>query len=150
MESQTGSTVRLRCPFCLKMNAIELERAASGPRCGECARPFHLDRPVRVDESDFDATVMGAGAPVLVDFYADWCAPCKIVAPFLDELAREHEGRILVAKVDTDRNPGLAARFGIRGIPTIILFRAGEEVTRSVGYEPDRLRAMAAGTEQPA
>jgi thioredoxin 2 len=147
VTTKTDSSIELRCPFCLSLNQVDLARAESRPKCGECAKPFLLDRPVRVDEADFDRTVLGAGPDVLVDFYADWCAPCKIVAPFLDNLAEERQGAILIAKVDTDRNPGLAARYSIRGIPTLILFRDGEEANRSVGYEPERLRAMAGAEE---
>jgi thioredoxin 1 len=78
-----------------------------------------------------------------VDFYADWCGPCKLVAPLLDELAQAHLGKLLVAKVDTDHAPGVAQRFGIRGIPTLILFKDGSEAGRSVGFEPERVRALA-------
>jgi thioredoxin len=102
-----------------------------------------LDRPVKVTEDDFERTVAGAHAPVLVDFYADWCGPCKLVAPLVDELAREHSGRLLVVKVDTDRAPAVAQRYGIRGIPTLILFEAGTEVGRSVGFEPEKVRELA-------
>jgi thioredoxin len=101
-----------------------------------------LDRPVKVADEDFETTVLGAEAPVLVDFYADWCAPCKILAPTIDDIARENQGRMLVAKVDTDRAPELAQRYGIRGVPTVILFRAGEEISRSWGIEPAKLEAM--------
>jgi thioredoxin len=101
-----------------------------------------LDRPVKVNEDDFDRTVLGAGVPVLVDFYADWCAPCKMVAPVVDDIARQRMGELLVVKVDTDFAPGLARRYGIRGIPTVVLFDGGTEVARSVGFEPDRLWQM--------
>ena len=140
---EAPKTVTLRCGFCATLNQIDLVRAADRPRCGKCARPMLLDRPVKVNEEDFDRTVVGARAPVLVDFYADWCGPCKLVAPLVDELAREHSGRLLVAKVDTDRAPAVAQRYGIRGIPTLILFDGGAEVDRSVGFEPDKLRALA-------
>jgi thioredoxin len=79
---------------------------------------------------------------VLVDFYADWCGPCKLVAPLVDEIAREHLGRMLVAKVDTDRAQEVALRYGIRSIPTLVLFRGGEEVERSIGFEPERVREL--------
>jgi thioredoxin 1 len=82
--------------------------------------------------------------PVIVDFYADWCGPCKWLNPYLEEVAQEGEGRLLVAKVDTDRAVELAQRYRIGSIPTVILFRNGEEVERSVGVEPERVRAMAA------
>jgi thioredoxin len=104
-----------------------------------------LDRPIKVAEEDFDRTVLQAESPVLVDFYADWCAPCRMVAPFVDEIARTHMGRLLVAKVDTDRAPNVALRYGIRSIPTLILFRAGQEVERSVGFEPERVRSLVEG-----
>ena len=86
----------------------------------------------------------GSDAPVLVDFYADWCGPCRMVAPFVDEIAQENVGKLLVAKVDTDRAPNVAMRFGIRSIPTIVVFKDGKEVERSVGFEPQRLEALIA------
>jgi thioredoxin len=88
--------------------------------------------------------VLEAEVPVLVDFYADWCGPCKWLNPYLEEVARNGEGRLLVAKVDTDRAPELAQRYRIGSIPTVILFSDGREVERSVGVEPERVRAMAA------
>jgi len=134
--------VTLRCGFCLTLNRIDLVRAESRPRCGECAKPMLLDRPVKVQEEDFERTVLQAGSPVLVDFYADWCAPCKMVAPLMDEMAHEHTGRLLVVKVDTDQAPGIAQRFQIRSIPTVILFVDGLEVERSLGFEPERVRRL--------
>jgi thioredoxin len=101
-----------------------------------------MDRPVKVTEEDFDTTVLDAAVPVLVDFYADWCGPCKMVAPVVDEIAQERVGEVMVAKVDTDRAPALSQRYGIRGIPTLILFRAGSEVDRSVGFDPQKIRQM--------
>lgn len=140
-EGRRGVT--LRCPFCLSLNRIEVARAGDRPRCGSCSKPLLLDRPVKVEEADFDRTVLDADAPVLVDFYADWCQPCKMLAPLLDEIARAREGELLVAKVDTDRAPSLGGRFGIRGIPTLIAFRDGEEVGRSVGFDPEGVKALA-------
>lgn len=138
------SPVTLRCAFCDKLNRVDLARAADRPACGECGRPMLLDRPVKVSDDDFAATVEGAEVPVLVDFYADWCAPCKMVAPFVDEIAQANVGKLLVAKVDTDRAPNISTRFGIRSIPTLIVFRDGKEVERSVGFEPERLKALIA------
>ena len=80
---------------------------------------------------------------MLVDFYADWCGPCKTMAPVLDQAAREHAGRVLVVKVDTDANPGVSQRFGIRSIPTLVAFRGGREVARELGALPrPRLEAL--------
>ena len=142
-EIERHSEVTLRCPFCLTLNDVDLGRSSDRPTCGDCAKPLLLDRPIKVNGEDFDRTVLGSKAPVLVDFYADWCAPCRYVAPLMDELARTHEGTLLVVKVDTDEAPDVSKKFGIRSIPTVIFFTDGEEVGRSVGFEPEKLRTMA-------
>lgn len=142
-SSEASVPVTLRCPFCLTLNRIDLRKAGDRPRCGSCEKPMLLDRPVKVEEEDFQRTVLGSEGPVLVDFYADWCGPCKAMAPLLDEIARQETGRLLVAKLDTDRAPGLSQKLGIRGIPTLILFDGGEEVDRAVGFDPDRVRELA-------
>ena len=141
--TEAKSPITLRCAFCDTKNRVDFARAAERPTCGECGRPMLLDRPVKVTQDDFDDTVLKASVPVLVDFYADWCGPCKMVAPLVDELAHQHIGKILVAKVDTDRAPAVAAKYGIRSIPTLIIFRHGAEVERSIGFEPERVRALA-------
>jgi len=149
-EVSAKSKVTLRCPFCLTLNDVDLGKTGDRPKCGDCAKPLLLDRPVRVGGEDFERTVLGSEAPVLVDFYADWCAPCKYVAPLMDELAQTHEGKLLVVKVDTDQAPDLSQKWGIRSIPTVILFKEGEEVSRSVGFEPEKLRSMAEEAVKPA
>lgn len=136
--------VTVRCGFCGKLNKVDMARAADRPHCGECTKPMLLDRPLKVGQDDFDRTVLEAGVPVVVDFYADWCAPCKMVAPLMDELAHDHVGKVLVVKVDTDAAPAVAERYQIRSIPTVILFRAGEELDRSMGFEPERVRGFTA------
>jgi thioredoxin 2 len=137
-ETRSGSgaakkPVVVTCVFCGQPNRVDLARLDAGPKCGQCGRPIRLDRPLKVTDADFDRTVQGAGAPVLVDFYADWCGPCKIMAPTLDELAQRRAGEVLVLKLDTDASRQTAGRFGIRGIPTVIAFRNGLEVGRHVG-----------------
>lgn len=141
----TGGEVSLRCEFCRAEARVRIAPGSGRPACPSCDRPFLLDRPRRVAGDDFDATVLGASVPVLVDFYADWCGPCKWLDPYLEEAAREGEGHLLVAKVDTDRAPALAERYGVASLPTVILFREGEEVERSLGVEPERIRRMAEG-----
>jgi thioredoxin 2 len=121
------------CPFCATLNRVNLARLAASPKCGSCGRPLHLDRPVKVDASVLDAVLANTDAPVLVDFYADWCGPCKILAPVVDNLAQAKAGTALVLKIDTDRSPGITERFGIRGIPTLIAFQGGRETGRHVG-----------------
>jgi thioredoxin 2 len=139
-KAVSEASVTVRCPFCLTLNRVDFTRAGDRPKCGSCDRPVLLDRPVKVSEEDFDRTVLGSEVPVLVDFYADWCGPCKMIAPLVDEIAQDNVGKLLVAKVDSDLAPGLSVRLGIRGIPTVILFNAGAEVTRIVGFDPAGLR----------
>jgi len=135
MTSQTEPARRITvsCPFCGRRNRIDAARVADRPRCGECRRPLLVDRPVKVTAEDFGAVIAGTDVPILVDFYADWCGPCKAMAPALDDLAASKAGDLLVAKLDTDRYPALSAHFGIRGIPTLIVFREGRESARSTG-----------------
>jgi thioredoxin 2 len=139
------------CPFCGQLNRTDLARLADGPRCGSCRRPLHFDRPVPVSDGEFDAVTGGTAAPILVDFYADWCGPCRMLAPVVDELARERTGSLLVLKVDTDRSPAVAERFGIRGIPTLVVIRDGREVGRHVGLaRRAELEAMVGAAGSPA
>jgi thioredoxin 2 len=121
------------CPFCSVPNRVDLTRLASGPKCAKCGKPLRLDRPQKVTDKDFERTISGSSVPVLVDFYADWCGPCKMMAPTLDQLAQKRAGDALVLKLDTEANPATAARFGIRGIPTVIAFQGGKERGRHVG-----------------
>ena len=132
-QKKPARRIMVTCPFCGRRNRIAADRVADRPRCGECGRPLLVDRPVKVSGSDFDAVIGGTDVPVLVDFYADWCGPCKTMAPALDELAAARAGEILVAKLNTDRESEIAGRFGIRGIPTLIVFREGREAARSTG-----------------
>jgi thioredoxin 2 len=123
----------LRCQFCETWNRVDAARAGDRPKCGKCGKPMLLDRPVKLNDETFTRTIQDTEIPVLVDFYADWCGPCKMMAPFVDEIASAYQGRALVAKLDTDRSPQSAQPFGIRGIPTTILFSGGREVARQVG-----------------
>ena len=131
--AQPTRPVIVHCPFCATANRVDLTRLASGPKCARCGKPLRLDRPQKVTDQDFERTITGSSVPVLVDFYADWCGPCKAMAPTLDELARKKAGEALVTKLDTEANPATASRFGIRGIPTVIAFEGGKEKRRHVG-----------------
>jgi thioredoxin 1 len=86
-----------------------------------------------ISDASFEADVLKADRPVLVDFWAEWCGPCKAIAPILEEISKEYDGKLLIAKMDVDANPGVPAKFGIRGIPTLILFKNGVEAARKVG-----------------
>ena len=124
------------CPFCGRMNRVNLSKAGDRPICGECGKPLLIDRPLRATDETLERIVAGSDVPVLVDFYADWCGPCKTMAPILDDIARTWTGRALVVKLDTDRSPEAAARYRITGIPTLVLFRDGKEARRQVGAVP--------------
>ena len=127
------ANVTLACQFCQTLNKIDAARFGDKPKCAECERPFLLDRPVKVLEEHFDQTVLKSELPVVVDFYADWCGPCKVMAPYLDEIARDKAGQILIAKVDTDRSPKVSRRYDIKGIPFFARFEDGEVVKTLVG-----------------
>jgi thioredoxin 2 len=128
--------VTVACQFCGRLNRVDLSRAADRPKCGECSRPILLDRPLALSDENFDRVIADAQVPVLVDFYADWCGPCKMVAPIMDELARSRMGSVLVAKLDTDRNQQIAARFQITSIPTVMVFSGGKQVAKQIGALP--------------
>ena len=132
METTTRKAT-VRCPGCGRLNRLDMDRVKDGPRCGQCRNPIPTDRPLPVTDAEFDRVVAGTDVPVVVDFYADWCGPCKMMAPVLDEFARQHTGDILVLKLDTEANRMTPARFGIRGIPTLIVFEKGQEARRQVG-----------------
>ena len=95
-----------------------------------------MAKPVAVTDAEFEQAVLKSDLPVLVDFWADWCQPCKIIAPFVDELAGEYDGKVKFAKVDVDSNPATPMSYGIRGIPTLIIFQAGQAVEQVVGAVP--------------
>ena len=138
MESTTSAPTRatLRCQFCQSWNRIDVARAADRPKCGKCGKPMLLDRPIALDDDTFARTIAESEVPVLVDFYADWCGPCKMMAPSVDQLAAAYSGRAIVAKVNTDFAQNATRPFGIRGIPTTIVFQAGREAARQSGAMP--------------
>jgi thioredoxin 1 len=95
-----------------------------------------MGKPMAVTDETFDAEVTEASLPVLVDFWADWCAPCKMIAPIVEELAEEYDGKVQFAKMDVDSNPQIPGKFGIRSIPTLLVFHKGEPVEQVVGAVP--------------
>jgi thioredoxin 2 len=131
------SVLEIRCPQCGAVNRIPAARAGSPARCGKCRQPLATAAaPVAVTDASFDALVLKATTPVLVDCWADWCGPCHMLAPTIDALAKDYAGRVVVGKLDVDANPATAARYEIRGIPTVLVFDRGEVVDRLVGVQP--------------
>ena len=126
------------CPQCGRANRVPYARLGQPARCRDCATPLPPPAaPVALDEAGaFAALTAHSALPVLVDFWAEWCGPCKRVAPELVKVARDEAGRCLIAKVDTEALPEIAAQFGIRSIPTLIIFSGGREVARQAGALP--------------
>lgn len=137
-QTDTTRHLTVRCQFCDTWNRIDAARAVDRPKCGKCGKPMLLDRPMHLNDDTFARTIAESDVPVLVDFYADWCGPCKMMAPFIDELAHEKQGTALIAKLDTDRAQTTASGFNIRGIPTTIVFKGGKEVARETGAVPKK------------
>ena len=140
------------CQNCGARNRVDAAAAGRGrPVCGRCGVPLSTDpsasqtgetKPFAVTDQTFESEVIGAGGvPVLVDFWAAWCGPCRMIAPVLDELAAESRGRYRVAKLDVDANPVTASRFQVQSIPTLIIFKDGRPADRIVGLQPKQALA---------
>jgi len=126
-------TKNVVCPHCTAVNRVLVARLGEGPRCGKCHQPLFTGQPVSLTEQTFAVHTGRSDLPVAVDFWAEWCGPCKMMAPAFAAAAARLEPQVRFAKVDTEAMQGTAARYGIRSIPTLVLFAGGREIARQAG-----------------
>ena len=125
--------VQIACPACLAANRVPAARLGEDPKCGKCGAALLDGKPVELREDQFESFVQRTGLPVLADFWAPWCGPCRAMAPHFERAAQELKDRVRLVKVNTEEAPGLAQRYGIRAIPTLVLFKGGVEAKRMSG-----------------
>lgn len=125
--------IHVVCPHCDAVNRVPAERLSDGASCGGCKRALFTGAPVDLDAARFDRHLTRSELPLVIDFWAPWCAPCRTMAPAFAAAAPRLEPQARLLKVDTEANPALAARFGIRSIPTLAVFRGGRELARQAG-----------------
>lgn len=126
-------SLHIVCPDCHTTNRVRKDQLTSAPDCGICKKPLFQGHPVALDEAAFDKHIARNQIPVLVDFWAPWCGPCRMMAPAYEQAAKTLEPRFRLAKVDTEAVPSLGARYNIRSIPTLALFKDGREIARQPG-----------------
>ncbi|MGE0373632.1 MAG: thioredoxin TrxC [Gammaproteobacteria bacterium] len=128
-----SEVVQVACPACLAANRVPAARLAEDPKCGKCGARLLDGHPAELGEAEFESFVQRTELPVLADFWAPWCGPCRSMAPHFERAAQTLKDRVRLVKVNTEEAPGLAQRYGIRAIPTLILFRNGAEAKRMSG-----------------
>ncbi|MCW8955528.1 MAG: thioredoxin TrxC [Gammaproteobacteria bacterium] len=125
--------MQLVCPHCSAINRLPVDKPAQAAKCGKCSKSLFGQMPVNVNQAQFDRHLHKSDVPLVVDFWADWCGPCKMMAPAFQQAATKIEPRARLLKVNTEQEQGLSARYAIRSIPTLMVFSAGQEVARMSG-----------------
>jgi thioredoxin 2 len=138
METRRPETRLIRCAACGAANRVPWAKVEGGlaPVCGRCKAPLPIRGPITVTDATFALDVEDSPLPVLLDMWAPWCGPCRMIAPVVEELATEMSGRVRVGKLNVDENPATAARFGVQSIPTLLVLKRGREIDRIVGVQP--------------
>lgn len=137
MNDQNSAKLIVKCPQCGANNRVAAVSEKQAV-CGRCKNPLPAfsEKPLHITDANFSETVEKSALPVLIDFWAAWCGPCRIIAPVIDELAKELAGKALIGKLNVDENQLTAARFGVQSIPTLLIVKNGREVERIVGAQP--------------
>lgn len=128
-----ADAAQIVCPHCLGVNRLPVARLGDAPKCGKCKLPLFTSRPVELTAATFATHITRSDIPVVVDFWAPWCGPCKMMAPVFEQAASALEPRVRLAKVNTEVEQQLAAQYSIRSIPTLAVFKQGREVARQAG-----------------
>ena len=132
----THDLLHVVCPHCHKTNRVAQEHLFSQPACGSCHQPLFTGAPLQLDAESFAAHIGRSHLPVVVDFWAPWCGPCRMMAPAFAQAAQQLEPQVRLTKLDTEAYPHVAAPYGIRSIPTMIIFQGGNEIARISGALP--------------